>query len=239
MEEECAAQAELTLAASKGRFPLWQAIGEMAQGWVMVCRGQAQPGIALMEPGLALWEGTGANATAPYFRARLAEAHLLAGNRAGGLAVLEKAILFAEQAWWLPEEYRLHAELLLLAPGSELEAINWLREGLQIARLQQSKSLELRLCMSLARLLHTQGNTAEARDLLVGCYGWFSEGFETPDLRDARALLAELGHNFVTSGKENQALFAKFMANPDGAHPTVVAPTGTPANPVPVQANVA
>lgn len=195
LEEECDCQAEMTLAVSKGRFPLWQAVGEMAQGWVMAYRGDVEAGIAHIEPGLALWEGTGANTTAPYFRSRLVEAHLLGGNREAGLALLDDVFCFPEQAWWLPEAYRLRAELLLLAPGSEVEAANCLREGLQLARHMQAKSLELRLCMSLARLLYKQGKTAEGRAMLAECYGWFSEGFDTPDLRDARALLAELGHD--------------------------------------------
>src|SRR5690606_34487358 len=116
-------------------------------------RREGAAGIAAIEPGLALWEGTGAQATAPYFRARLAEAHFFNGNRDTGLRVLDDALRYTEQAWWLPEEYRLRAELLLLGPNEELEAERCLREGLEIARMQQARSLELRLCMSLARLL--------------------------------------------------------------------------------------
>jgi predicted ATPase len=197
--EECERCAAITLAASKGRFPLWHATAEMAQGWLMTHRGGAEAGVAAMKPGLALWEGTGAHATAPYFRARLAEAYLAGGMREEGLQVLDEAICHADQAWWLPEEYRLRAELLLLEPGSEEEAAECLQKGIEIARKQQAKSLELRLCMSFARLHHRQGRTMEGHDLLADCYSWFREGFETLDLREARELLAELASCVITN----------------------------------------
>ncbi len=86
----------------------------------------------------------------------------------------------------------MRAELLLLAPGSEAEAEASLRQALDLARSQKSKSLELRAAMSLARLLRKQGRAAEGRDLLAECYAWFTEGFDTPDLQEARELLEEL-----------------------------------------------
>jgi tetratricopeptide (TPR) repeat protein len=205
LDEECARQAAATVEVSKGRFPLWQAAGSMTQGWAQAMGGGAEAGITAIEQGLALWEGTGALATTPYFRARLAEAHLLAGNRSEGLRAVDEALRYPEQAWWLPEEYRLRAELLLLAPGCEEEAATSLHQGLESARSQQARSLELRLCMSLARLLHTQGCSAEGRELLASCYGSFSEGFQTPDLSDARALLAELEQK---AGEPNTEVFA-------------------------------
>jgi predicted ATPase len=105
---------------------------------------------------------------------------------------LEESFCFPEEVWWLSEQYRLRAELLLLAPGAEAEAETALRQALNLARSQKSKSLELRVAMSLARLLRQQGRAAEGRDLLAECYAWFTEGFETPDLREARELLEEL-----------------------------------------------
>jgi predicted ATPase len=94
-----------------------------------------------------------------------------------------------EEVWWLAEQHRLRAELLLLAPGTEVEAEAVLRKAVEVACSQKSKSLELRAAMSLARLLRQQGRTAKGRELLAECYACFTEGFDTPDLQGARALL--------------------------------------------------
>jgi predicted ATPase len=105
---------------------------------------------------------------------------------------LEESFCFPEEVWWLPEQYRLRAELLLLGPGSEAEAEASLHQALELARNQKSRSLELRAAVSLARLLQKQGRVAEGRGLLAECYAWFTEGLDTPDLQEARALLEEL-----------------------------------------------
>ena len=99
-----------------------------------------------------------------------------------------------EERWWEAEVCRLRGVLLLRQPGTpQAEAETWLQRALDVARRQEAKSLELRAAMSLARLWQQQGKRAEARDLLAPIYGWFTEGFDTADLQEAKALLEELG----------------------------------------------
>ena len=131
-----------------------------------------------------------------YMLALLAEAYREAGQMQEGLAVLTEAMsLIDEQGerWWEAELYRLKGELLLaLSPNNEPDVEVCLHHALDIARRQQAKSLELRAATSLARLWQHQGKHIAARELLAPVYGWFTEGFDTADLRDARALLEEL-----------------------------------------------
>jgi predicted ATPase len=149
-------------------------------------------GIAELLQGLDNLRTTGTYLGEPYYLARLAEVYLLAGRREEGLQAVDESLSSSEQVWWLPEQHRLRAELLLLAPGSEAEAEAALRLALEVARQQTSRSLELRAAMSLARLLRKQGRAAEGRDLLAECYAWFTEGFDTSDLQEAGTLVEEL-----------------------------------------------
>ena len=113
-----------------------------------------------------------------------------------GLQALTEAYTLVEQheeRYWEAEVCRLRGVLLLRQPGTPpAEAETWLQRALDVARRQEAKSLELRAAMSLSRLWQQQGRRAEARDLLAPIYGWFTEGFDTADLQDAQALLAEL-----------------------------------------------
>jgi tetratricopeptide (TPR) repeat protein len=186
------AQAESALQlASQGRFSLWQAASEMLHGLAIAYQGHIEQGIAEISQGLAGFAATGASIGLPLAAGALAQVYLLARRQADGLKVLEESLHHAEQVWWLPEQHRVRAELLLLVPGNEAKAEAALRQALDLARSQKSKSLELRAAMSLARLLREQGRTTEGRDLLAECYAWFTEGFDTPDLQEARALLVE------------------------------------------------
>jgi predicted ATPase len=121
-------------------------------------------------------------------------AHL--GHTADGLQALAEAHTLVEQQeehWWEAEVHRLRGALLLrpkAIPPVEVEA--WLQRALDVARSQQAKSLELRAAMSLARLWQQQGRWDEARELLTTIYGWFTEGFDTADLQEAKALLEAL-----------------------------------------------
>jgi predicted ATPase len=92
----------------------------------------------------------------------------------------------------MPEQTRTRAELLLLAPGNEEQAESLLQQSLDLAKSEGARSLELRAAMSLARLLRQQGRVAEGKELLARCYAWFTEGLDTADLRDAKALLDQL-----------------------------------------------
>jgi predicted ATPase len=187
---QCQMQAERALKlAGRGQFPFWQAGCTMLRGSALVHQGRVEEGITVLKEGLAAWEATGTQLALPYFRARLAEAFLISGRREQGLETLEKSFLHPQEVWWLPEQNRLRAELLLRKPSAAAEAETVLRAALEMAGTQKSRSLELRATMSLARLLRQQGRVTEGRDLLVKCYGWFTEGFDTADLREAKELL--------------------------------------------------
>ena len=126
----------------------------------------------------------------------LAEVAAHLGHPDDGLQALAEAHTLVEQheeRWWEAEIYRLRGILLLRQTETpQAEAETWLQRALDVARRQEAKSLELRAAMSLARLWQQQGKRAAARDLLAPIYGWFTEGFDTADLQEARALLEHL-----------------------------------------------
>ena len=128
--------------------------------------------------------------------ALLVEAYETLGEPAAGLTVLAEALTQADitgERWYEPELYRLKGALLLQqSPSDQTEAESCFHHAISIARSQQAKSFELRAASSLARLWHQQGKRLEVHDLLAPVYGWFTEGFDTADLQDAKALLHEL-----------------------------------------------
>ena len=131
-----------------------------------------------------------------YFLALRAEAYLRAGQRDESLAAVDQALDFVRESgerWWEAEVYRLRGEVLLARRARDRSnAEECFRRALRVARKQTARSLELRAATSLARLWRKQGKRAEAHDLLAPVYGWFTEGFDTPDLIDAKALLDAL-----------------------------------------------
>jgi len=139
---------------------------------------------------------TGAELLRPYWLALLAEAHGTMGQPAAGLTVLAEALTLVDttgQRWYEAELYRLKGELLLQrSSDNQAEAETCFHQALAIAQNQQAKSLELRAATSLARLWQQQGKREEARQVLGDVYGWFTEGFDTADLKDAKALLDAL-----------------------------------------------
>jgi predicted ATPase len=189
------AEAALALATEHG-FPQWAAFGATLRGWALAMRDESEEGLAQLSQGIAGWRATGQIAVVPYLLTLLAEASSLLGHIEEGLRSLDDAQAVSEQQedrWWEPEIYRLRGALLLrqsIAP--EAEAETWLHRALDVARRQQAKSLELRAATSLAHLWHAQGEHSKARDLLSPVYGWFTEGFDTLDLKDARMLLERL-----------------------------------------------
>ena len=150
-----------------------------------------------MHEGMAACRTTGAEADRPYLLTLVAEAYGRGRRYDEGLAMLEEALALADQyeeRYWEAEIHRLKGELLLARSAeNQIEAEACLHKALDIARRQQAKSLELRAAMSLARLWQQQGKRAEARELLAPIYSWFTEGFDTADLQEARALLEDLG----------------------------------------------
>jgi predicted ATPase len=160
-------------------------------------QGQGEEGMAQVRRRIAGCRATGAELFIPYFYTLLADVCNHLDHTEDGLQALAEAHTLMEQheeRWWEAELYRLRGVLLLRQPGTpQAEAEAWLRQALDVAHLQEAKSLELRAAMSLARLWQQQGRRAEARDLLAPIYGWFTEGFDTTDLQEAKALLEELG----------------------------------------------
>ena len=153
--------------------------------------------MAQMQQGLAGWRATGAAVLRPYGLALLAKASAQVGQREAGLALLAEALAVLNDTGerrWEAELHRLKGELLLArAAGHDAEAETCFRQALDIARRQQARSWELRAAMGLARLWQQQGKRTEARELLAPSYGWFTEGFDTADLQDAKVWLEALG----------------------------------------------
>ena len=161
------------------------------------CRTRARKAMAQLRQGIAAWRATGAALCVPYFCLMLAEVSAQLGRLEDGLQMLVEAHTLVEQQeerLWEAEIYRLRGVVLLRQTmPQEAEAEAWLQRALDVARRQEAKALELRAAMSLAHLWQQQGKRAKACELLAPIYGWFTEGFDTADLQEAKALLEELG----------------------------------------------
>jgi predicted ATPase len=182
--------------ASEHGFAHWAACTRILQGWGDAQRGETTTAIARIRDGLAAYEATGARAGTPLFLTLLAEALALAEKIEEGLAALEDALAAAAvsgERGWDAEIHRLCGELTGRLPHPDpAKAEDSFRTALAIAREQGTRGYELRAATSLARLWHQQGRLTEAHDLLAPVYASFTEGFATPDLKDAKALLDQL-----------------------------------------------
>ena len=189
------AEAALTLAMEQG-FPHWEAFGTLFGGWALAEQGHGDAGLAQIHQGLAAMRATDTGLSWPSWLTVLIEAYSTVGQADEGLAVLADALHIVEttgEHFWEAELHRLKGELLLKQSTPDaVQAASCFHHALAVARHQQAKSLELRAAMSLSRLWQRQGKRAEARELLAPIYGWFTEGFDTPDLQEAKALLEEL-----------------------------------------------
>jgi predicted ATPase len=186
------AEAVIALSSEHG-FALFLAVGTILQGWALA--EDEEERITLTHQGLTTYQATGAELGRPWILALLAEAYGRGGRAEEGLRVLTEALALADKSgerMWEMELYRLKGELLLRRASPTEEAEACFRQALDIARRQEAKALELRAAMSLARLWQQQGKQAEARELLAPVYGWFTEGFDTADLQEAKVLLAAL-----------------------------------------------
>ena len=200
----------MTLATEYG-FLMLSAWSSVHQGWAVGEQGAPAEGSTLLREGLSLYQVLGVTGWVPFYQGLLAQLHGQAGHVEEGLSVLAQARELSSQRgefWSEAELYRLTGELLLnderrmmnderqtgqaksLPAVAEAEA--YFQQALDIARQQEAKSWELRAATSLARLWQQHGKTAEARDLLASVYHWFTEGFDTADLKDAKALLERL-----------------------------------------------
>jgi len=190
-------RAEAMIAVSTEHcFPQWLAYGRMWQGWALTAQGEGAEGIAQMRQGLVALRAIGSEVQRSYFLSLLAEAHGKVGHPEEGLTVLVEALAMVDntgQRYWEAELHRRKGELLLMQQERKVgEAEVCFRKALDVGRLQQAKSLELRSAMSLSRLWQQQGKQEEAHQLLAEIYDCFTEGFNTADLKEAKVLLEEL-----------------------------------------------
>jgi predicted ATPase len=208
----------ITLCEEYG-FTSYLALSRIAHGWLLADEGEREEGIQQMCQQLLAWRATGAESARPYYLALLAETYGKAGAPAEGLAVLTECWPWMDKTGgrvFEAELHRVQGELALQKsqvsgpkspglPNTPAEAEECFRKAIEIARRQQAKSLELRAVMSLVRLRQQQASQgagaknskrgralAEARQMLAAACAWFTEGFETKDLQEAKALLEEL-----------------------------------------------
>jgi predicted ATPase len=184
---------ELTRLAH-AKLPGWFGEGICLQGEALVMLGQVQEGMAQLREGMAAYQAFVGMRHLPGRLCSLAEAQAKSGRPEEGLATLAEALTLVEETGerhWEAELYRLKGELLF-KQGDDAEAEASLHKAVEVARRQSAKSWELRATVSLCRLWQEQGKVDEARQMLAEIYGWFTEGFDTPDLRDAQALLDAL-----------------------------------------------
>jgi predicted ATPase len=192
--EELRARAD-SLIAVADEHGFWnRAAGIVFRGSALAGGGQTKEGIVLLQAGLAAYRTTGAVTWVPFFLTLLADAEGLAKQRDQGLVHLTEAegvMAETEDRWAEAELYRVRGELLL-AGHDPAGAERSFSQAIGIAQQQSAKFWELRAAISLARLWREQGKRDAARDLLAPTYGWFAEGFDTPVLKEAKALLDEL-----------------------------------------------
>jgi predicted ATPase len=219
------AQAAIPPSTDQG-FSALLALATIFRGSALAEQGQGEEGAVQIRQGMAAYRVSGQEVTLPYFLALLAEAYGKMGQVEEGLSALTEAMAIVcrtEERWYEAELYRLKGTLTLQQfnvqgstfkvanpqsltpntqpltpnPQAEAEAEACFLKAIEIARRQQAKSLELRAVMSLARLWQSQGKQEEARQILAEIYNWFTEGFDTKDLQEAKALIEELSHSVI------------------------------------------
>jgi predicted ATPase len=175
-------------------FPYWRAAGLIYRGWALVAVGDFENGAALIQRGISACEATGAITWLPLFHGLQAQAEAARGQTDRAFTLLAEALQTAQRTGerWFAAELNRHKGQLLLRQGHSEVAEELYRKALSIARTQEAKLWELRAARDLARLWGEQGRRTEARDLVAPVYGWFTEGFDTADLKEAKALLDQL-----------------------------------------------
>ena len=187
---------ELIALADERGAPVWKALGTALQGWLFALTGKASDAVRAITSGITSLRSTGATLYEPRHLWYLAMAYAELGQLDDARRCIDEAIDKVERSkekWCEAEVHRIAGEIALksLAPDAE-KAEAYFDRALTVARQQQAKSWELRAAMSIARLWRDQGKPQQARELLAPVYGWFTEGFDTLDLKEAKALLDEL-----------------------------------------------
>ena len=180
-------------------LPFWIASAKLVRGWALAQQGQPDEGIDELCEGAAIYQGVGTEVAQTILFCMMADAYLKAQKSAEGLQAVEQGLAIVEknnERVFAAELWRLKGELQLQSDVDHHEAERCFQQAIEIAQQQSAKSWELRAATSLARLWQQQGKTAEARQMLAEIYGWFTEGFDTADLQDAKALLEELRSEF-------------------------------------------
>ena len=187
---------ELIALADERGAPYWKAIGTALRGWIFVLTGKASDAVLAITSGITSLRSTGATLNEPRHLCDLAMAYAELGQPDDARRCIDDAIDKVEgskEKWCEAEVHRLAGEVALKSPEPDTaKAEAYFDRALAVARHQQAKSWELRASMSLARLWRDQGRPQQARELLAPVYGWFTEGFDTRDLKEAKALLEEL-----------------------------------------------
>jgi predicted ATPase len=185
---------ELVALADEKQAVLWKASALAYQGCVSVLTGDDTAGVHLISSGLTGWRSTGASLWMPLYLPFLARAHAALGQFDDAWSCLDEAKrAAANEKWWVPEVDRVAGEIALTSREPDAaKREDYFDRALAIARQQQAKSWELRAAISLARLWRSQRKVQQARELLAPVYGWFTEGFDTRDLKEANALLQKL-----------------------------------------------
>jgi predicted ATPase len=187
---------ELVILATEQHSIQWKSIGAGAQGGAMALKGKAPEAIEILKSGVKGFGFTGTTIWLPMYFSYLARAHTQLvqyedAERSVGEAM--NAVKVRNERWYEAEVNRVAGETALASPEPDAsKAEDYFQRALAVARQQQAKSWELRASMSLARLWRSQGKVQQARELLAPVYGWFTEGFDTRDLKQAKALLDEL-----------------------------------------------
>ena len=187
---------ELVATADEKGALFWKAQAMVYQGCVSVLTGKASDAVQTINAGITALRSTGASLYVPLWLSYLAKAYADLGQFDDAWRCIGEAMSAVEttkERWCEAEVYRMAGEIALLSPEPDAaKAEGYFERALAVARQQQAKSWELRAAMSLARLWRDQGKVQQARELLAPVYGWFTEGFDTRDLKEAKALLDEL-----------------------------------------------
>jgi predicted ATPase len=193
-ETKAASEEEIQTATEQG-FAMFHATGTLYKAAGVLLEGRPNEALPLLTRGLEAYRATGAGLALPYYLSILGDAYIQAGRPDDARDVLDEGLAIAERSDELcqkAELHRLKGELALRTRSQNGDAEDHFRRAIGTARYQLSKAWELRATTSLARLYQQQGRRDEARQMLSDAYAWFTEGFDTPDLKAAKALLHDL-----------------------------------------------